>query len=667
MQTSVQATTLLNLLTLLQTKQTLEDLKAYQTFCYNLYLLATYDHHGRVQTKIYPNGYRVHNHYKRGILDSITGSDGKVHYAISNLSAFGQTTSATFANGVHTATGVDSAGYVSGITSIPSYGAKVQELAYTYDGLGSVLTRKDKSVTGKYINETFTYDKMDRLYSLRTASNVVGSYIKNKDYRYNRLGNITYQSGIGSYSYHTNKPHAVKTAGTRNYTYDTTGNIISRNQQNITYNPLNKPHAMDSGKVKFYYGAGGQRYLKTARYTNTFYLGKSYEEQVTSSQNKQICYITLGNKTIGTHTQVLNTNYVTSHPNRKELPFNQYFHTDALGSITAITDDAGKVVERRSYDPLGKIRAMYYGTNNNTLTNTVIQSTRAFTGHEQIKEIHGLIHMNARVYDSNIGRFLSADTVIQDPHDSQSYNRYSYVRNNPLKYTDPSGNSWWTDFRDKIRNNIRTIAAVVVGVVIAVYAPKLLVKYLSMGKGAISTVMVTGALAGAASGAILTRSFSGAMKGAVFGAISAGVANIIGHGNNVFAQIARTGKTAKAILHGLSRAAISKLQNGTAKGSFLSGFAASLLGANIAENFSNSHTIVKVTMAAIAGGTASALGGGKFSNGAMSGAFVMLFNDLAWDKAHDENINKIKQTALGRKMLSTLSKSDTEYYLNFRT
>jgi RHS repeat-associated protein len=82
-------------------------------------------------------------------------------------------------------------------------------------------------------------------------------------------------------------------------------------------------------------------------------------------------------------------------------------------------------------------------------TNTVEQSTRAYTGHEQIAELSGLIHSerlrndndlsflvsNARVYDSDIGRFLSADTIIQDPHDSQAYNRYSYVRNNPLKYT----------------------------------------------------------------------------------------------------------------------------------------------------------------------------------------------------------------------------------------
>ena len=94
---------------------------------------------------------------------------------------------------------------------------------------------------------------------------------------------------------------------------------------------------------------------------------------------------------------------------------------------------------------------MDYGINNNSLaSNLTIVSNRGFTGHEQISELSGLIHMNARVYDSDIGRFLSADPVLQAPLDSQSYNRYSYVRNNPLKFTDPTGNSWWTKLRNKI-------------------------------------------------------------------------------------------------------------------------------------------------------------------------------------------------------------------------
>jgi len=71
----------------------------------------------------------------------------------------------------------------------------------------------------------------------------------------------------------------------------------------------------------------------------------------------------------------------------------------------------------------------------NSITN------RGYTGHEMDDEI-GVINMNARIYDPFLGRFLSADPVLPDAYDMQSYNRYSYVVNNPLKYVDPTGNMY---------------------------------------------------------------------------------------------------------------------------------------------------------------------------------------------------------------------------------
>jgi len=65
-------------------------------------------------------------------------------------------------------------------------------------------------------------------------------------------------------------------------------------------------------------------------------------------------------------------------------------------------------------------------------------TNRGFTGHEHIEEV-GLIHMNGRVYEQELGRFLSADPFVQSPFMTNSFNRYSYVMNNPLKYTDPTG------------------------------------------------------------------------------------------------------------------------------------------------------------------------------------------------------------------------------------
>jgi RHS repeat-associated protein len=70
-------------------------------------------------------------------------------------------------------------------------------------------------------------------------------------------------------------------------------------------------------------------------------------------------------------------------------------------------------------------------------------TTRGFTGHEQVDDV-GIIHMNGRIYDAKLGRFLQADPIVQAPKNTQNLNRYSYVLNNPLSYTDPSGYS----FRD---------------------------------------------------------------------------------------------------------------------------------------------------------------------------------------------------------------------------
>ncbi|MDR2473507.1 MAG: RHS repeat-associated core domain-containing protein, partial [Tannerella sp.] len=67
---------------------------------------------------------------------------------------------------------------------------------------------------------------------------------------------------------------------------------------------------------------------------------------------------------------------------------------------------------------------------------------RGYTGHEHLTQF-GLINMNARLYDPALGRFLSPDPYVQNPFDGQSYNRYAYALNNPLIYTDPSGEKWW--------------------------------------------------------------------------------------------------------------------------------------------------------------------------------------------------------------------------------
>ena len=263
-------------------------------------------------------------------------------------------------------------------------------------------------------------------------------------------------------------------------------------------------------------------------------------------------------------------------------------------------------------------------------------TTRGYTGHEHLEEFD-FIHMNGRVYDPTIGRFLSADPHIQDPYDSQSYNRYTYVKNNPLKYTDPSGFFFKKLFK-KIKKWIKPIIAIAVGILtaglgVAAYMSVFLNTAFSFSAGLIAVtsgvvgsigfgaVVAAGAAMGFASGAIMTGSLSGALEGAAWGAIGGAISYGIGHGNGIFKSIRNAG--GRDLMHGISRAVITRAQGGKFSAGFWSGFASSSL-APISESFNVYEA--RVVSNAIIGGTVSEISGGKFANGAVTGAFVYMFN-----------------------------------------
>lgn len=111
-----------------------------------------------------------------------------------------------------------------------------------------------------------------------------------------------------------------------------------------------------------------------------------------------------------------------------------YIHTDYLGSIMALSNSSGQLVEKYYYDAWGNRKNPSNWTLADTRTNLIID--RGYTGHEHIDNA-GLINMNGRLYDPILGRMLSPDPFTAPG--TQGLNRYSYVLNNPLKYTDPSG------------------------------------------------------------------------------------------------------------------------------------------------------------------------------------------------------------------------------------
>jgi RHS repeat-associated protein len=190
----------------------------------------------------------------------------------------------------------------------------------------------------------------------------------------------------------------------------------------------------------------------------------------------------------------------------------------------------------------------------------------------------GIIHMGGRIYDPVLGRFLQADPIIQAPKNSQSFNRYSYVFNNPLSYTDPSGFSAWTKFRDKWLKPIISIAAIYVfGPVIG-----------GMLSGYISTGSLKGALIGAFTGAL----------GATFGGLD-GITGFLVNG------------------------AVGGLANKAMGGKFGHGFLSAGIGNAIGGSIKALKTATgRVIASAIVGGTISKITGGKFANGAFSAAFA---------------------------------------------
>jgi RHS repeat-associated protein len=120
---------------------------------------------------------------------------------------------------------------------------------------------------------------------------------------------------------------------------------------------------------------------------------------------------------------------------------------DRLGSVVTVTDAAGEIEEVRGYDPFGKPRDGDWADRTPATLASAI-TNRGFTDHEHLDESQ-LIHMNGRAYDYNLGRFLSVDPIIQAPGNSQSLNPYSYIMNNPLAGTDPSGYCSKTEIKDE--------------------------------------------------------------------------------------------------------------------------------------------------------------------------------------------------------------------------
>ena len=275
----------------------------------------------------------------------------------------------------------------------------------------------------------------------------------------------------------------------------------------------------------------------------------------------------------------------------------RYVLRDHLGSVDRLTDGSGAEAQSMSFGAWGARRSpddWAELAKEAAAAFDACATNRGFTGHEML-DAAGAVHMNGRLYDPALGRFLRADPFVQFPANLQNHNRYSYVLNNPLSLTDPSGHF---------------VLSLATTLIVAAANP-----------GFTATVAALAA-AGAGDALIQGASFQQALQAGFISGVSAAAFSAIGSGLG-------------ANFDGSFAGGLTALGSGLNNSRFIGGLGFSPL---------------RVAIGAAVGGTASRITGGKFANGAVTGAFSQaLNNERAKARAADERDRRTKfQNALDR-------------------
>ena len=366
---------------------------------------------------------------------------------------------------------------------------------------------------------------------------------------------------------------------------------IRGTQQNTSYQTLSATYNMfhdpititENTTVNFDYNYNNQRSRVTyANSAKTKYYSEGMQVEVIKNNNdyKFITYI-------DGDPYSANIIYVKTQSSSGYY----YLHRDNQGTILGISDSSGIMIEQRIFDPWGNLKQ-----------GSISFIERGYTGHEHFLEI-SLIHMNARLYDPVTKMFLTPDNVLQDPYNPQNYNKFGYCLNNPLKYTDPSGNV--------------IPALLIVGVGVSAFISGLF--YVAQNAynqhgfdwGGLGLSILQGAVSGAAAYGI----------GSAF--TTASVVAALGKTGTIFAQ---------AAAHGLSQATISGIFRGDFSNfgsDFAAGAVSSLVGSGISKLQIDNPALRKLSMyvgGAISGGLAASVTGGDFLDGAATGLIVTALN-----------------------------------------
>ena len=458
----------------------------------------TYDTHGRLRTTTYPTGLTVRSDYNaRGYLESLTDTaSNSMLERYRAMNAYGQVTRESYANGVSTARAFDpNSGRLTGIDTVKD-STTLQDTDYAWQSNGILKSRISHRGGMSARSETFTYDALNRLRSAVTdLTGKAGA--RTLSMTYDRLGNLKSKSisvsgdtgasgyaygnggdtGASGYTYgdgESGKPPLTALTGvsiggvSHTLTHDAWGRVEKYDRTGTTdedryigWNARHLPTAVTVGdsltdttpvaKDEFLYGPDGQRYYKKSTWKvpgadpmaaatyaveHTYYAGAHREVvRVGDTVNASIATSAVSATVLHVKTTPVTGTATTAF---------EYLHRDHLGSVESVTDAGGKELKIQAYDPFGSrrasdwTRAMTDDERKSLAGEAPRRTARGYTGHEHLERT-GLIHMNGRVYDPLIGRFLSPDQVVADASFSQSWNAYSYALNSPLSYSDPSG------------------------------------------------------------------------------------------------------------------------------------------------------------------------------------------------------------------------------------
>ncbi|WP_277014692.1 FG-GAP-like repeat-containing protein [Flavobacterium lindanitolerans] len=404
----------------------------------------SYDSFGRMDTESYEAKDKTTNltasrsvgyEYQKGeVLKSMDLTSGQIISQITSLTTDGNLASATQGSSLRTNFVYDSFNLPQSATTsrIGSNPAAVMTLSYVFDAERGNLMSRSNSATGW--NEGFEYDNLNRLTSDYNDYNVNGQ-------DYDARGRITYNSQLGNYTYSGDSYQQIELT---NLNPAAQGWYQSRSLQQITYNAFKKPisiHEQGHERIDFQYNSALQRSHMFFGSDDSDKLLRPMRRHYSEDGSMEITRDINTNRTsfvfyLGGDAYTAPAIYKELHKPAGTLGALYYLHRDHLGSIVLISDVDGNTVEKRQFDAWGNLVKLEDGLGNALTSFQIID--RGYTAHEHLLTV-GLINMNGRLYDPKLHRFLSPDNFIQDITNSQNFNRYGYVMNNPLIASDPNG------------------------------------------------------------------------------------------------------------------------------------------------------------------------------------------------------------------------------------